>query len=194
MKIKICSVALLLLLITSGSSAQGFESSAFGAPVIRYTSLIGQNSIILGGKFGWVINKSIVLGGGFYGLASEVRTNYKDALSGQSLALGFNFGGLEFEYIFLPGSAVHGSIGMLFAGGGLYFSVPDKSVPHNSYFSQDLLVWEPSLNIEFNTLSWLHTDLNFSYRIISSFRENYGIAKKDLTGPSVGIIFKLGAY
>ena len=194
MKIKIYSVLLLLILAAPFSLSQNFESGTFGSPVFKYTSILKQNSLIIGGRFGWVINKSFVLGGGFYGLTGSVRTNYIDKKSGQNVRMGFNFGGLELEYISFSGKPVHVSIDMLFAGGGLYFSVADKSVPHNSYFSQDLLVWEPSINLEINTLSWLKTDLNFSYRMITSFKGSYGITKEDLTGPAVGIAFKLGSF
>lgn len=194
MKIKIYSVLLFLILTAPVVLPQKIENGAFGSPVIRYTSLLNQSSVIAGGRFGWVINKSIVLGGGFYGLVNNVNAGFKDKLSGQDVIMGFNFGGLELEYIFFPQSDVHFSVDMLFAGGGLYFSVADKNIPHDSYFSQDLLVWEPSINLEINTLSWLKTDLNFSYRIISSFKENYGVRKSELTGPAFGIAFKLGSF
>ena len=185
---------LIFLIFNSKIFSQSFESSAFGAPVFMYTSIAGQRSLIVGGRFGWIINKRIVLGGGFYGLASRVRTDYKDVPSGQNVMLGFNYGGLELEYIFFPESFIHGSVNMLLAGGGAYFSVENTNVLHGSYFSQDLLLWEPSINIEFNVMYWLHTDLTFSYRIITSYPENYGINSGDLAGPSFGLAFKFGKY
>ncbi len=188
------SAFLIILLFNPKLFSQSFESSAFGAPVFKYTSIAGQNALIIGGRFGWIINKSIVLGGGFYGLASRVNTGYLDAKSGQNVMLGLNFGGLELEYIIFPESFVHGSVGMLLAGGGTYYSVENTNVPHGSYFSQDLLLWEPSINIEFNVLPWLHTDINISYRIITSYPENYNISRNDLAGTSVGLSFKFGKY
>lgn len=194
MKRILYSFIFLIIIISPDSFPQSFESGAFGAPVIRYTSIAGQNSLILGGRFGWIINKSIVLGGGFYGLTSVVHTGYKDIPSGQNVMLGFNFGGLELEYIFFPDAAVHFSLDMLMAGGGTYYSVADLNIPHGSYFSQDLLVWEPSINLEFNLLSWFHSDVSFSYRMITSYPANYGIRKEDLAGPSFGLEFKFGKY
>jgi hypothetical protein len=180
-----------LTTILSGQTRFG----TFGAPSVKYTSISNQNALILGGRFGLVINESIVIGGGFYGTISGINTRFTDEPSRQKVMLNMNYGGLEFEYILFPHSPIHGSIEILLAGGGLYFGVSDNSVPHKSYSKLDLLVYEPSVNIEFNSLNWLHINLNISYRIITSYNHAaYGISKDDLTGPSVGLIFKLGSY
>jgi hypothetical protein len=188
------SFILYFLSFTPALSAQN-QYGAFGAPVIKLISISNQNTLLLGGRFGLVINESIVIGGSFYGTISGINTGFSDELSGQKVMLNLNYGGLELEYILFPRSSIHGSAGILLAGGGLYFGVSDKSVPHNSYSKFDMLVYEPSVNIEFNTLSWLHIDLNMSYRIVTSYNYlEYGISKNDLTGPSAGLVFKLGSY
>ena len=102
-----------LLLVTTKSYSQQNDNSAFGAPVIKFTSLVGQSAVLVGGRFGWVINKSIVLGGGIYGLINTVNTNVTDPISGQNVMLGFNCGGLEFEYIFFHDEPIHASFDML---------------------------------------------------------------------------------
>jgi hypothetical protein len=187
-------IVLYLLIFSLNLFAQN-KYGAFGAPSIKYTSISNRGTLISGGKFGLVINKSIVLGGGFYGLLSGIKTNFIDVPSGQHIIMNMNYGGLDLEYILFPCSIMHVSLEILLAGGGLYFAVPDKSVPHNSYSKYDLLVYEPSLNIEFNASSWLHIDGNVSYRIITSYDyAAYGISKENLTGISVGLIFKLGSY
>lgn len=181
---------ILLLSIPSNLSAQN-KYGAFGSPVIKYTSIGNQNALILGGRFGLVINGSIVIGGGFYGTIKDINIEPR----WQNVILNMNYGGLELEYILFSHSLIHGSIGILLAGGGLYFGTSDKSVSNKSYPKFDLLVYEPSLNLEFNTLNWLHIDLNVSYRIITSYNYvSYGIGKDDLTGPSVGLMFKFGSY
>ncbi len=169
--------------------------SAFGAPVIKYTSFSNQDALIIGGKFGFVINDNIVLGGGFYGLISNVHTDYIDFPSGQNIIMNLNYGGLELEYIFLPASLIHFSMEILLAGGGLYFAVPDNSDPHDNYAKLNLLLYEPSFNIGYNALNWLRIDLNVSYRLITSYDIiSYGVNKKDINGLSIGLILKLGNY
>ncbi len=181
-----------LLSISSNISAQN-KYGAFGAPVIKYTSIANQNDLILGIKFGLVINESIVIGGGFYGTIDNI--NIKDEPGGQKVILNMNYGGLEMEYLLFPHSLIHGSIGILLAGGGLYFGASDKSIPNGSYPKFDLLVYEPSVNVEFNALNWMHIDLNISYRIVTSYDYViYDISKDDLAGASAGLIFKFGSY
>jgi len=127
-------------------------------------------------------------------LVNKVKTNIVDPLSGQDVMLGFNCGGLEFEYIFFPDSKIHASFDMFLAGAGDTFSVPDKSVPHTSYYSQDLLLWEPQVNIEFEAADWLHIDAGVSYRIITGYDITNGISRDDLKGLSALVTFKFGRY
>ena len=86
MKILFSTFLIIFLMNFSLIFAQN-RYSAFGAPSIKYTSLNNKCAIILGGKFGFVINKSIVLGGGFYGLINNVHTSYIDAPSGQKIIM-----------------------------------------------------------------------------------------------------------
>ena len=175
-------------------SAQN-KYTAFGAPSIKYASLLNQSALILGGKFGLIINENIVIGGGFYGIINDVHTGFIDVPSGQNVVMNFNYGGLELEYIFFPGSLIHGSLELLLAGGGVYYDVSDKSLPHNNYAKVNFLVYEPSFNIEYNAVNWLRIVLNISYRIITSYDfENYGVSQKDLNGLTAGLILKLGSY
>lgn len=183
-----------VLLYSPFSFSQHFESDAFGAPVFKFTSLKGQGALIIGGRGGWMINKSIVLGGGLYALVSNVKSGIVDPKSNQDVLMGLNYGGLEFEYIFLSEAFVHASLDMLFAGGGVTFSVPNKNIPHTNYFSQDLLVWEPEVNLELKIVKWFHLAAGVSYRIITSYGVNYGVSKDDLKGLNGVLTFKFGTY
>lgn len=183
-----------LLLFSNPFYAQENNSGAFGAPVVKFSSLAGKDAVFTGGRFGWIINKSIVLGGGFYSLVNSVKTGQVDPVSGQDVRLGLNCGGLEFEYIFFPESKFRASVEMFFAGGGVTFSVPDKSVAHTSYYSDDLLLWEPQVNVEYEIVDWLHIGTGVSYRIITGFDAANGIYRDDLKGLSALITFKFGRY
>lgn len=200
MKIFILSFFLIASTSLSNTAfAQKNEFGAFGATSLKITRISGQGAILVGGRFGWVIDSSIVLGGAYYSLVSRIKTDITDPVSGQEVLLGFNFGGLELEYIFFPQNIVHASIGMLFAGAGTTYNVSNKGVPHTSYFSQNLLLWEPQVNIEFNIVYWLHIDTGVSYRVCTSpgtvsFRNTGGVSLKDLEGLSALVSFKFGSF
>ena len=181
-----------LVLVITPIKAQ--ENGAFGAPILKYTSISGQSALLAGGRFGWIINKSFVVGGGIYGLVSQVKANSIDPISGQEFMIAFNYGGLEFEYVLLSDFPVHASLDMLCAGGGLSMNVSDRNVPHTSYYGQDLLVWEPGINLETNIVNWLHIDAGLSYRIISSFNGYNSVSKSNLQGFNGVLTFKFGTY
>lgn len=186
-------------LVVKSLFPQQLDGGAFGAPVVKFSSIAGQSSIFAGGRFGWVIDSNIVLGGGIYALTNKVKTNITDPISGQNVMLGFNYGGVELEYIFFPKSNVHFSVDMLLAGAGTTYSVLNKDVPHSNYFSQNLLLWEPQLNFEFNILYWFHIDTGISYRICTSpgtviFYNTGGVSLKDLSGASGLVTLKFGSF
>ncbi len=187
-------IIVVILLFQANSFGQKIESSAFGAPVFKFTTLKGQTALLIGGRGGWMINKSIVLGGGIYGLINKVKSGNIDSQTGQNVSMGFNYGGLEFEYIFLSEASIHASLDMLFAGGGVTFVASNENTSHLNYYSQDLLVWEPEANIEFKIVNWLHLAAGISYRIISSYDGYYGISKGDLSGYNGVLTFKFGTY
>ena len=187
-------ILLSSLIINNSSRAQAADNSAFGAASLKITKMLGQNSAILGGRFGWIIDNHFVLGGGVYALVGGVNANFTDPVSNEEVQLNFNYGGLQLEYVFFPQSAVHVSADLLIAGAGTYYSVPDQSKQHTSYFTQSFTVYEPELNLESDLLTWLHLDLSGSYRIVKGFDEFQNITANDIEGFSGAITFKFGSY
>jgi hypothetical protein len=78
-------VVLLVFVFTFSAFAQEttlingeIESGGFGGPVLKVTSINGENAVMIGGRGGWIINHSLVLGGGGYGLVTEVKAKTTD--------------------------------------------------------------------------------------------------------------------
>ena len=180
-----------LFVLSGHTPAQNIESGAFGAPVFKYTRLVAQPALVVGGKGGWIINQKFVLGAGYYALTSNVNSNFTDPVSNKNLMLDFNYGGLEFEYLLLYESRYNVTIGMLLAGGGLNFHLQDMT---KKFSNRNLLVWEPQLNFEAELFRWLHADAGISYRIISAYTELYNITADDLQGINILLTFKFGGY
>jgi len=80
-------VSLLLLFIAGIARAQeeetllggGFESGGYGGPVVKFTNVKGEFAVMAGGYGGWLINHSLMLGGGGYGLVTH---HYLDVPAG----------------------------------------------------------------------------------------------------------------
>lgn len=188
------STIIFCIIIADNISAQGFESGAFGAPVLKYTKLVNQSALVIGGKGGWVINKRFVLGAGIYALASNVKSPVFDQQSGQSVMLNFNYGGLELGFLLLRQSKFNLALDMLFAGGGIEYYARDKNKTNGSFGNESLLVWEPQLSFETELFKWFHLDAGVSYRMISSYVELNKVTKDNMQGINFLLTFKFGTY
>ena len=197
MTIPKCTIFLVLFLLVCEIKfiyAQDTNNGAFGSVSIKTTKILGQSASILGGRFGWIIDDQFVLGGGVYALVGGVNAGFFDPVSAEEVKLNFNYGGLQLEYIILARKTVHASVDVLIAGAGAYYSVPDQSKSHSSYFTQNFTVYEPEINIEFNLLDWLHLDAASSYRIVTGFNNFQNINSNNLSGFCGVLTFKFGSY
>ncbi|HEX2865433.1 MAG TPA: hypothetical protein VHO03_00250 [Ignavibacteriales bacterium] len=186
-------LALLLTIIGISSSAQT-ERGAYVAAVVKSGSIIGQNSIIAGGRAGWNFSRSFSFGGAFYSLSNKVLTNETDPLSGQKLLAVFNCGGLEIEYFYPSEGFLHGSFLLFLGGGGLKPKAMDTSVPHTSYYGQSLLIWEPQINLEVSLTRLLHLGLGFSYRYVTGTDGYIGLQNKDLSSLNSLFTLRFGTH
>jgi hypothetical protein len=191
LKSKIYLLITGVMLLSAAAYTQDCENGAFGAPVFKYTRLAGEPALITGVNGGWIINKRIVLGAGYYVLTSNVSSDYTDTEYNQNLLLDFNYGGLQFEYLLLYESRYNVTLNMLLGGGGLSFYLNDIN---RKFSGRNLLVWEPQLNFEIELYEWLHADAGISYRMISAYKEVYGISENDLQGINILLTLKLGKY
>ncbi len=185
------SPIIFLFIFQNIVSAQNCENGAFAAPVFKYTRFNDNSGLIIGVKAGWIINKRIVLGAGYYVISNEVNSGFTDTHYNKNLLLDFNYGGLEFEYLLFNKSKFNITIDMLIGSGGLGFHLKDIN---KGYSNRNLLVWEPGLNFETEVYEWLHADAGISYRMISSYIPVYDISNNDLQGINVLLTLKFGNY
>lgn len=181
-------------LVLGTTKAQGFESGAFGAPVIKYSKIVNQSALIIGGKWGWVINKRFSIGTGFYSLVTGVNTHYVDTQSGQTVLFKYNYGGLELEFLALKDSKFNVTIDMLLAGGGQNFYAEKNNNAKTNFGTSDFLLWEPQIDFEYELYNWLHIDAGLSYRMISSYNKVFNVDKNELEGTTFLLNFKFGKY
>ncbi len=181
------AAVLLALLFLCSSTASGQEytlvkgeldSGGFGAVMAKVTEVQSDAAAIVGLRGGWIIDHVFVLGGGFYGLASDVSVG-----SGGSRAVDFGYGGLELEYIGDWRQVTHWTAYILIGGG---------SVEHQGA-SDAVFVFEPALNLEVNVTTFLHIGVGVGYRVVAGVT-GPELSNNGMSGVLGSITLKFGSF
>ena len=216
MKRRIMRIALGLVTLTLFSlsaSAQDqetlfaspIEHGGFGAAVAKKTPIRGEMALMVGGYGGWLINHQLMLGGGGYGLVTNVRASSAAEAAyspyNEPLYLEFGYGGAMIEYIITPSKLVHINVNALIGAGGVTYrdnwfdGMFDDNYNTRHYGrTEALFVAEPSVSVELNVTEWFRISAGASYRYVSGVDELQGIENKDLSGPSGQLALKFGAF
>lgn len=174
-----------------------FTSGGFGAPVLKVGSVNGQMGLIVGGRGGWVVNKTFVLGGGGYGLVTH---NDVTGLPKTNLQLGY--GGAELEWIVASDEAVHASAMLLIGAGGAQIRSDSAWESGQNYRMGDIasttfFVLEPQVNVELNLTRWFRVGAGASYRWTNGASMTPGTAVVNdvsLRGVTGVLTLKFGVY
>lgn len=110
--------------------------------MIKVGSVDGTTGVFAGGRGGWVINRTFVIGGG-YGWASGMHN--LNAFE-RDTSVAFGYGGLELEYLIQSDEVVHATIMTLIGAGG--FTVFER------YGSSSGNDWDNNRNL-YNTATFV---------------------------------------
>jgi hypothetical protein len=183
-------------LLGSGEVTHG----GFGGPVIKYTQIKGEPSVLVGGRGGWIINHNFIIGGGGYGLANDIKANNPlIILPGITKPyLNFGYGGLELEYIIESDKLLHFSVYSLIGAGSVsyrsgLFNDNESGWDHAGSPNDAFFVFEPAANVELNVISFLRVNAGVSYRFISGVNFD-DLKNSDLAGLSANLTLKFGAF
>ena len=188
-------------LLGSGEISNG----GFGGPVVKYVQINGKPGVLVGGRGGWIINHSFVIGGGGYGLANDIKANGSDLqdlliVTNFNTFINFGYGGLELEYIIQSDKLLHFSIYTLLGAGAVsyrfeYFNNTiynrDQEIqesPKDAFF-----IFEPAVNAEVNVVSFMRINAGISYRFIAG-ADLGDLRNSDLAGPSAALTLKFGKF
>lgn len=154
--------------------SDNFTSGGFGAPVIKVGSVDGTTGVFAGGRGGWVINRTFVIGGGGYGWTSgmhDLNSFERDT------SVAFGYGGLELEYLIASDEVVHATVMTLIGAGG--FTVFERygrsgamDWDNNNLYSTPTFVIEPAANVEVNILKWMRLAVGVGYRFVTGIDAN----------------------
>ena len=151
------------------------ESGWYGGPVVKIGDINNTLAAFVGYRGGWVINRTFSLGGGGYGLISDVY------FSGNKLKMGY--GGLDLEYKINSDEIVHFAVRSLIGLGGIEL----MGVGQESFF-----VLEPGVNLELNVTSFFKLSGGVSYRFVSGVNNVPGVSDSSLGGLAAEIALIFG--
>jgi len=186
----------LLVLVSFAAFAQEenligdkIESGGFGAPVWRTTRLCGETAFLAGGRGGWIINHTYVIGGGGYSTVGDVKTGKTGDL-GKPLYLRTEYSGLELEYIRHSDKVLHWTVHALFGGGSIQVR---EHEPDIQISSDRIVVLQAGLNAELNVLRWLRLNAGAGYRAVYGV-DAKGFGNGDIGGPELQVTVKFGKF
>ncbi len=143
----------------------------FGGPRVAYSEFYGKEAWLVGGRGGVIINHSFVLGGAGYGIVNSPKVSditYNDQHYPVAYLEG-GYGGVYFEYIFMPYRIVHFSIPLIIGAGGLvYAETPAVNTTHDYneriIATSAFFVIEPGIELELNVFRFMRIAAGASYR------------------------------
>jgi hypothetical protein len=197
MFICVCAVLLSTQLFaqeeTLLSSGERVHHGGFGGPVVKFTTINGEFGTLVGGRGGWLINHTVSLGIGGYGLVNNIKTG--GVLHGGDAYLGFGYGGFELEVIVSHNKLVHFTVLGLIGGGSVYSRQKNHWGwdPDNGYNHTAIFVGEPGANLELNVTTFFRINAGISYRFVSG-SDFASITDSDLSGLSGVLTLKFGSF
>ncbi len=196
---KILTVLMLFILVT-GLLARDEETlfrgevahGGFGGPMVTFSNIKSNLGVMVGGRGGWIINHMITIGGGGYGLVTNIPI-IPSAAGDDSLSLGMGYGGFELGFILNSWKLTHLSFFLLIGAGGVSqvkWDADDFDMNNNG---DAFFVLEPSLEAVLNVTDFFRISAGGSYRYISGV-ELEGITDTDLSGLTAKITLKFGEF
>jgi len=151
---------------------------------------------MIGGRGGWVIGHSLILGGGGYGMVTEVDAPSTVMPQEGPLDIRFETFGFEMEYVFDPMSLTHMSFYTLIGGGAVHyfkdvgsFSSSNQQIGETGF----MFLVEPAINAELNVIEWFRVGAGISYRFVTG-DDHAGLNNDDFKTMSFSVTLKFGAF
>ncbi|MDZ7317795.1 MAG: hypothetical protein ONB11_01465 [candidate division KSB1 bacterium] len=193
------TLLLILLLAFAPAYAQQqtlisgqIEHGGFGGPVVKFSSINDRFGVLVGGRGGWIINHTLVLGGAGYGLVNDVPAKVPGLLGEEYLD--FGYGGFEMEWIINSDKLLHFSVQTLIGAGAVNYRYQINGARFSTHLDEDeVFVLEPGLTLDLNVTPWFRFSAGGSYRYVTGVQSSAS-SNADLTGPSAVIMLRFGKF
>lgn len=171
------------------------SNGGYGALSMHYSKIDGKDAISVGARGAWIIDHSFAIGLGGQAFVNGIENlHYYNRPSENDLAGGY--GGLILEPILAPRFPVHISFPVLL-GVGAVATIDDYDHWGEWDVNDDdgdlFLVFEPSVELEFNMTRFMRMAASLSYRFTSDI-ELPTVKPDVMKGPSIGLVMKFGKF
>lgn len=170
------------------------EHGGYGALTVKFSQINEKFGVLVGGYGGWLINHSLMIGGGGYGLANRIPADDEVQLQAPDkiLDIQFGYGGFMMEYIFDSNRLFHYNVKMLVGAGGVGYALRDDFNATDTKQSA-CFVMELDANVEMNVTDYMRICVGAAYRHVGG-NDLVGLEDSDLAGPSGVVTFKFGSF
>lgn len=168
------------------------HSGGFGGPVLKVGRVADETGVFFGGRGGWVVNHTFVLGGGGYGLVSDHIEVRPQGMPGGRYVLEMGYGGLELEVIQGWRNLFHLTGQLLLGGGSAGYREEGRG---RTIQSDAFFVAEPSVHGEANVTGGFRVAVGIGWRLLSGFSIDRlpQVSNRDLGGLTGSLTFKFGS-
>lgn len=169
------------------------EHGGFGGPVLKGSNVNGSPALFVGGRGGWIINHTLIVGGGGYGLVTDVDALVPGLFGARRVQ--FGYGGFELEYINKWDQLLHWSAMVLIGGGAVgYRMLDDETLGFEPPTSMDeIFVVEPAVQVNLNITEFFRISAGASYRYVTGVTTPASSNEK-LSGGSAVVTFRFGKF
>jgi hypothetical protein len=167
------------------------EHGGFGGPVVKLTRVNGENAVFVGGRGGWIINHTFILGGGGYGLVTDVKAKTPGPSGQTKIDLGY--GGVELEYVASSEKLVHTSFLLLVGAGAVSYKQADSAFASGDRDTHGFFIMEPAVSVHLNVTAFFRIAAGVSYRYVTG-AEGPQSSNADLSGLSGVLTLEFGKF
>ena len=169
-----------------------YSSGGYGGPGVRLSAIDGQFATFFGGYGAWFINRKFSIGGGGFGLVSNLPVPERNRVDPDlNLHYDMGYGGFMFGYTIACDRLLHLYTDVLVGGGSIEqdFEGEDDFITTESEF----FVFEPGAHLEINILPFMRATGGITYRLVSG-SDTRGITDSDLSSMSLALSLKFGYF
>jgi hypothetical protein len=179
------------------------EHGGYGAPVVKFTQMNGKFGVLVGGQGGWIINHTLGLGIGGYGLVTgqdHIPSGGYEDIYGRKPHPEIGYAGVIISYMNQSDRLIHPTFDLLIGGGSISLDWNNDDDHHyhdyedeNDHIHDAFFVVEPMANLEINMIKFMRINAGFGYRFVSGVSK-FGYSNSDIGGISGNLILKFGKF